>query len=117
MKRQLRIRTIYEARLLEFDSARNLVAFWVSVEAGTYVRTLCVHLGLLLGVGAHMQVGGWVRNRALPFTAVNIAEGGLVMRFLDWRVLVYIVLLLGQVVLVKRFSLSAIQVLEYSKKR
>ena len=29
--------------------------FWVSCEAGTYVRSLCVHLGLLLGVGAHMQ--------------------------------------------------------------
>ena len=27
----------------------------VSCEAGTYVRTLCVHLGLLLGVGGHMQ--------------------------------------------------------------
>jgi tRNA U55 pseudouridine synthase TruB len=25
------------------------------VSAGTYIRTLCVHLGLLLGVGAHMQ--------------------------------------------------------------
>ena len=29
--------------------------FWVSCEAGTYVRTLCVHLGLLLGVGGQMQ--------------------------------------------------------------
>ncbi len=29
--------------------------FWVSCEAGTYVRTLCVHLGLLLGVGGIMQ--------------------------------------------------------------
>lgn len=29
--------------------------FWVSCEAGTYIRSLCVHLGLLLGVGAHMQ--------------------------------------------------------------
>ena len=28
--------------------------FWVSCEAGTYIRTLCVHLGLLLGVGGHM---------------------------------------------------------------
>lgn len=27
-----------------------------SCEAGTYIRTLCVHLGLLLGVGGHMQV-------------------------------------------------------------
>ena len=29
--------------------------FWVSCEAGTYIRSLCVHLGLLLGVGGHMQ--------------------------------------------------------------
>ena len=29
--------------------------FWMSCEAGTYVRTLCVHLGLILGVGGHMQ--------------------------------------------------------------
>ena len=28
---------------------------WVSCEAGTYIRTLCVHLGLLLGVGGQMQ--------------------------------------------------------------
>ena len=30
--------------------------FWISCEAGTYVRTMCVHLGLLLGVCAHSQV-------------------------------------------------------------
>lgn len=29
--------------------------FWVSCEAGTYIRTLCVHIGLLMGIGAHMQ--------------------------------------------------------------
>ena len=29
--------------------------FRVSCEAGTYVRTLCVHIGLLLGVGGHME--------------------------------------------------------------
>jgi len=28
---------------------------WVSCEAGTYIRTLFVHLGLLLGVGGQMQ--------------------------------------------------------------
>lgn len=27
----------------------------MSCQAGTYVRTLCVHLGLILGVGGHMQ--------------------------------------------------------------
>lgn len=55
VKRQLRIRTIYESKLIEFDEKRNLGIFWVSCEAGTYVRTLCVHLGLLVGTGGHMQ--------------------------------------------------------------
>ncbi|XP_009369680.2 H/ACA ribonucleoprotein complex subunit 4 [Pyrus x bretschneideri] len=55
VKRQLRIRTIYESKLLEYDADKHLVVFWISCEAGTYVRTLCVHLGLLLGVGGHMQ--------------------------------------------------------------
>jgi H/ACA ribonucleoprotein complex subunit 4 len=56
VKRQLRIRTIYESKLLEYDQDRHLGVFWVSCEAGTYVRTLCVHLGLLVGTGGHMQV-------------------------------------------------------------
>ncbi|OIV91593.1 hypothetical protein TanjilG_09005 [Lupinus angustifolius] len=55
VKRQLRIRTIYESKLLEYDADKHLVVFWISCEAGTYVRTMCVHLGLVLGVGAHMQ--------------------------------------------------------------
>ena len=65
VKRQLRIRTIYESKLLEFDEKRNLGVFWVSCEAGTYIRTLCVHLGLLLGVGGHMQELRRVRSGAL----------------------------------------------------
>lgn len=65
VKRQLRVRTIYETKLLEFDPKRNLAAFWVSCEAGTYIRTLCVHLGLLLGVGGHMQELRRVRSGAL----------------------------------------------------
>jgi len=55
VKRQLRIRTIYESKLIEYDSERHLGVFWVSCEAGTYIRTLCVHIGLLMGIGAHMQ--------------------------------------------------------------
>ena len=27
----------------------------MSCEAGTYIRTMCVHLGLFLGVGGQMQ--------------------------------------------------------------
>lgn len=55
VKRQLRIRTVYESNLLEFDQERKLGVFHVRCEAGTYIRTLCVHLGYILGVGAHMQ--------------------------------------------------------------
>eukprot|EP00920_Eleutheroschizon_duboscqi_P042755 GHVT01101963.1.p1 GENE.GHVT01101963.1~~GHVT01101963.1.p1 ORF type:complete len:328 (+),score=75.24 GHVT01101963.1:324-1307(+) len=32
-----------------------MAVFSVRCEAGTYIRTMCVHLGLLLGCGAHMQ--------------------------------------------------------------
>ena len=55
VKRQLRIRTIHETSLLEFDNDKHLGVFWVGCEAGTYIRTLCVHLGLLLQTGGHMQ--------------------------------------------------------------
>ncbi|MEE6496555.1 hypothetical protein FKM82_002416 [Ascaphus truei] len=55
VKRQLRVRTIYESKLIEYDPERRLGIFWVSCEAGTYIRTLCVHMGLLLGVGGQMQ--------------------------------------------------------------
>ncbi|KAF2095003.1 putative rRNA pseudouridine synthase [Rhizodiscina lignyota] len=65
VKRQLRVRTIHESKLYQFDSDRNLAVFWVSCEAGTYIRTLCVHLGLLLGVGAHMQELRRVRSGAM----------------------------------------------------
>lgn len=65
VKRQLRIRTIYESKLLEYDAEKHLVVFWISCEAGTYVRTLCVHLGLLLGVGGHMQELRRVRSGIL----------------------------------------------------
>jgi H/ACA ribonucleoprotein complex subunit 4 len=65
VKRQLRIRTIYESKLIEFDQKRNLGIFWISCEAGTYVRTLCVHLGLLVGTGGHMQELRRVRSGVL----------------------------------------------------
>ncbi|GKT77801.1 centromere microtubule-binding protein cbf5 [Colletotrichum tofieldiae] len=68
VKRQLRIRTIHESKLIEFDNDRHLGVFWVSCEAGTYIRTLCVHLGLLLGVGGHMQELRRVRSGAMDET-------------------------------------------------
>lgn len=55
VSRELRIRTIYDTKLYDYDADRNLAVFWMSCEAGTYVRTLCIHLGYFLKVGAHME--------------------------------------------------------------
>lgn len=55
VKRQLRVRTVYESKLLEHDPEKNMGIFWVSVESGFYARTICVHLGLMLGCGGQMQ--------------------------------------------------------------
>jgi len=55
VKRELRVRNIYEATLLDYDKEKRHALIWIKCEAGTYVRTLCVHLGLLCKVGAHMQ--------------------------------------------------------------
>lgn len=54
VKRQLRVRSVYDSKLLDFDTERNIGVFWVSCEAGSYIRTMCVHLGLMLGVGGQM---------------------------------------------------------------
>lgn len=65
VKRQLRVRTIYESKLIEFDDKRKLGVFWVKCEAGTYIRTLCVHLGYILGTGGVMQELRRVRSGAM----------------------------------------------------
>ncbi len=52
VKRQLRIRRIKELEVLEI-SGRD-VLFRVSCDAGTYIRTLCVDVGDVLGCGASM---------------------------------------------------------------
>ena len=55
VKRELRIRTIYETKLYDYDPKTGLAIVWLACEAGTYVRTLCIHLGYYLKVGAHME--------------------------------------------------------------
>jgi len=55
VKRELRIRTLYDMKLLDYNHESKLAVFWVKCEAGTYVRTICVHLGYMLKVGAHME--------------------------------------------------------------
>ena len=53
VKRLLRIRTIKKLEILGVDG--RLVLFKVECDAGTYIRSLCHHMGLALGTGAHMQ--------------------------------------------------------------
>ena len=65
VKRDLRVRSIYDYKLFEFDKTNNMAIFWISCEAGTYVRTMCVHLGLLAKTGGHMQELRRVRSGIL----------------------------------------------------
>lgn len=63
VKRELRVRTIYSIKYLERD--QDYVLYTVDCEAGTYIRKLCHDIGLVLGVGAHMQE--LRRTRAGPY--------------------------------------------------
>jgi predicted rRNA pseudouridine synthase len=63
VKRSLRIRSIHSIRILGYE--QRLVLFQVHCDAGTYIRSLCHHMGLALGVGAHMQE--LRRTRSGPF--------------------------------------------------
>jgi len=53
VKRALRIREIRKLEIL--DTEGRLVLFRVQCDAGTYIRSLCHHMGLAAGAGAHMQ--------------------------------------------------------------
>ena len=73
VKRSLRIRKIQEIEVLDMEG--RLVLFRVRCDAGTYIRTLCVHLGYALGVCAHMEE--LRRIRSGPFderVAVSLHE-------------------------------------------
>lgn len=39
VKKVLRVRTIYESKLIEYDPDKEMGIFWVSCQAGTYIRT------------------------------------------------------------------------------
>lgn len=63
VKRQIRTRTVHYLELKEV--AGKDVLMRVGCEAGTYIRMLCHHIGLALGVGAHMSL--LRRTKAFPF--------------------------------------------------
>lgn len=84
VKRSLRIRTIQRLELLDREGRDVLIR--VSCDAGTYIRSLCHHIGLRLGTGAHMQELRRTRSGAFTeaeawtlqeiSTAVESAAGG-----------------------------------------
>src|SRR3989338_5887164 len=63
VKRQFREREIYYLEILEIKNQD--VLFVVGCQAGTYIRTLCVQIGKMLGTNAHMQQ--LVRTKEGPF--------------------------------------------------
>ena len=64
VKRELRIRRIYEIEMLEHTSKKTL--FRVLCEGGTYIRNLCEDIGSALGSGAVMEQ--LIRTKSGPFT-------------------------------------------------
>lgn len=63
VKRALRIREIQELEIL--DRKDRLVLMRVRCDSGTYIRSLCHHIGLACGVGGHMVE--LRRTRSGPF--------------------------------------------------
>lgn len=63
VKRALRVRRIYDVKVLEVSERH--VLFWIWCEAGTYVRKFCHDVGTLLGVGTHMYELRRIRSGSL----------------------------------------------------
>ena len=63
VKRELRIRRIYDLEILEHKS--NSVLFRVECEGGTYIRNLCDDIGSILGTRGIMEQ--LIRTKSGPF--------------------------------------------------
>ncbi len=83
VKRTLRIRRIYDIRLLEVDGRNVLLQVWC--EAGTYMRKLCHDIGEILGVGAHMQELRRIRSGSLTEEKNLATLHDVVDSFLLWK--------------------------------
>ncbi|QOJ78120.1 RNA-guided pseudouridylation complex pseudouridine synthase subunit Cbf5 [Infirmifilum lucidum] len=83
VKRTLRIRRIYDIRLLEVDGRDVLLQVWC--EAGTYMRKLCHDIGEILGVGAHMQELRRIRSGSLTEEKNLATLHDVVDSFLLWK--------------------------------
>ncbi len=82
VKRALRVRRVYDIEVLEVSGRDVLFRVWC--EAGTYVRKLCHDIGVLLGVGAHMQELRRVRSGSLR-EEESVTLHDLADAFAAWR--------------------------------
>jgi len=82
VKRELRIRRIYDIELLEHQKKQTL--FRVECEGGTYIRNLCEDIGSILGVRSKMAQ--LIRTKAGPF---SLADSVTLLEahdfFLSWK--------------------------------
>ncbi len=83
VKKVLRKRRIYKIDLLEVEGQN--VLFTVESQSGTYIRTLCVDIGRVLGVGAHMAelrriVSGPFNERENLVTLQDLVEGVILLK-------------------------------------
>ncbi|WP_319579602.1 RNA-guided pseudouridylation complex pseudouridine synthase subunit Cbf5 [uncultured Methanospirillum sp.] len=69
VKRALRIREILELEILSRED--RLVLLRVRCDSGTYIRSLCHHIGMALGVGAHMQELRRSRSADFPESQIH----------------------------------------------
>ncbi len=70
VKKRIRIRTVHYIEINEVEGKNVLMK--VGCEAGTYIRMLCHHIGLALGVGAHMSQ--LRRTKSFPFDEDNLTK-------------------------------------------
>ena len=63
VKRELRIRRIYDLEVMEHNS--KSVLFRVECEGGTYIRNLCDDIGSILGTKGVMEQ--LIRTKSGPF--------------------------------------------------
>ncbi|KAK8894128.1 H/ACA ribonucleoprotein complex subunit dkc1 [Tritrichomonas musculus] len=55
LNKQIRVREIYKNKLIKYDPDNKNVIIKIACEAGTYIRILCDHIGLILGVGSKVE--------------------------------------------------------------
>jgi len=60
-KARIRLCCINGSILLKYENRRHRAVLWIRSESITYIRSLCVHLGLVLGVGGHMEKARCIR--------------------------------------------------------